>query len=289
VDFLAAVGVHDRQEMHGSLRSRLQEGRLSQRGWGSYEALCRDWLNPASILHRQVPALWLEIDAVDATAVGRPNFCVCVARDYLRDGVLAAAPAAAWGALIRSLEVLVPAGVDPAVLACLERTVSGLEGQLIHLSVMLGRSSQIKLYVSIPSARLDHQLKVLAPDGNGDEMKQLVRQTFPELDPIFLDLTISDAVSPRLGLAFSQLHLRSPMGAEPTWAVLLDELVRRGVCDERKRTALARWPGVQKVLFDGEKWPTHLHRYLDVKLVSEPGQPLRAKAYLGFQPRSAFA
>jgi hypothetical protein len=162
------------------------------------------------------------------------------------------------------------------------------DGQLIHLSVMLGRAAQIKLYVSIPSARLDDYLTALGSGGTYNEMRQVVADTFPRLDPIFLDLTISDAVAPRLGLAFSQLHLRRGVGAEPTWAILFAELVRRGACDERKRQALASWPGTQEIRFAGQKWPTRLHRYLDVKLVSEPGQPLRAKAYLGFRPHAPF-
>jgi hypothetical protein len=292
VDFLAAVGVGDRQEMHSSLQSRLQQGRLCGSGWSGYAALCHDWLNSESILHQQVPALWLEIDAIDSATANRPNFCVCVARDYLREGVLKADSAAGWRALVRSLELLIPAGVDAAVLACLERTVADLApgGRVIHLSVMLGRSSQIKLYVSIPAAQLDDHLKVLAPDGGGDEITRLARLVFPLLDPIFLDLTISDRVAPRLGLAFSQLHLRGSTVPEatPPWAALLDELVRRGACAEGKRAALARWSGVQKVVFADQKWPARLHRYLDIKLVSEPGQPLRAKAYLGFQPRATF-
>ncbi|WP_437318136.1 hypothetical protein [Sorangium sp. So ce385] len=293
VDFLAGVGGEGREELHRSLALLLREGELdAPSSWQRFAELCAAWREPGSELHAQVPALWLELDGAGhpAPASPSPSFCVCVAQEYRSPRTLAADPERAWSALVRSLRCLLP-GVESATLRRLERTVAALPpgGQLIHLSVMLGRSpAAAKLYVAVPRRELSAYLHEIGYPGALDDVAALTREPFPEVEPVYLDLTISDAVSSRIGLAFSQLHLRGPGQATRDWGGLLDLCVERGACCPEKRAALGAWTGSERVCFDGERWPVRLHRYLDVKLVVAEGKPLLAKAYLGFQPRAAF-
>jgi len=103
-----------------------------------------------------------------------------------------------------------------------------------------------------------------------------------------LSFDVEDGVSPRLGVecGFERLPHR-----EPGWRRLLDRLVAAGLCDAAKRDAVLAWPGTDSPWTAVARWPPeamglggYCVRCLShVKLVSTPGRPPEAKAYLIFE------
>jgi hypothetical protein len=86
---------------------------------------------------------------------------------------------------------------------------------------------------------------------------------------------------PKLGLAFSQQQIENLPDRDPTRQILLEQCVLTGLCTPEKREALLTWPGSFRALFPGEKWPARFRKWLDVKIVYQPNQPLEAKGFLG--------
>jgi hypothetical protein len=297
VDLLAGVGVADGGVLQRALSSALESPTLTHRpSWRRFANLCRAWRDRGSEVEAQVPALWVELDHAEVAdeAGVAPSFCVCVARDYLCPTALAPDSESARSALERSLQLLLPEGADADARARLDRVVEAGAacGRVIHLSVMLGRApAAIKIYLAVARSQLIRLGEALQAASTFRNLADLTRDLAPGLETVYLDLTMSSPLDVRIGVAFSQFHLReSPRSVStcPTWDPLLDRAEQLGLCCPEKRAALAGWPGRAAVRFDGEAWPVHLHRYLDLKIVVERGQPTSAKAYLGFMPRATF-
>jgi hypothetical protein len=107
---------------------------------------------------------------------------------------------------------------------------------------------------------------------------------YADLPLLFVDLTIGETIAPRIGLAYSQVHLKSRTRSDARWTSLLDLFVARGCCTDEKRAGLLAWPGSARQPWPGQAWPVRLNRWLDLKLVYQPERPLQVKGYLGFMP-----
>ena len=110
-----------------------------------------------------------------------------------------------------------------------------------------------------------------------------------------MNIDMSLVVQSKIGIMCYFEGRRQP-GPEPWWPILLDHLVRNGLCTARKRDALLAYPGYTDENTPGVTWPetlrgasrllggrtvsTFVRSLHHVKLVHEPGRPVEAKAYL---------
>jgi len=104
-----------------------------------------------------------------------------------------------------------------------------------------------------------------------------------------LSFDVGDEVAGRIGWECSYRRLPS---REPGWAELLARFQAAGLATAAQAAALLAWPGYDSLWTAAPRWPlglahagTFAVRCLShLKLVSEPGRPPAAKAYLLFGP-----
>jgi hypothetical protein len=130
-----------------------------------------------------------------------------------------------------------------------------------------------------------------------DEVEQLADWAFQHAEWVTLGLDMGEGVYPKFGLECSFDPKQADQ--EPRWAGLLEACVARGVCTDSQRAGLLSWSGLIDPVSEAQPWPRHLmlqslaasanqlmlirRRISHIKLVYEPGQPLQAKGYLGFE------
>jgi hypothetical protein len=300
VDFLACVAASDggREVLAGQgTGAGLPDVLLENPLWDPAHDFFRQWAEPTSVLHEAIPLIWLEFDQVDGPVpeVPLPSFSFCLDPLY--------ADRRSWSQHINSLNMqerrkVAERGVhlffgsplspqsQQALFACFDSLPPS--GQIIHLSAMVARQpAVVKMYGSIPKDQLLTYLTRIGWPGSIPELTDILT-TFctPETvdNNMFIDLTVGETVMPKLGLAFSQLQIENLPHRDPTRQILLDQCVQTGLCTPEKRDALLTWPGSFRATFRHEQWPTRFRKWLDVKIIYQPNQPLEAKGYLGFMP-----
>jgi hypothetical protein len=253
VDFLACVAAE------GGAPERLGAW-FRRRGWARLRAFAEEWARPGTLLHRQVPFVWLELDA----PYEEPNLLACTDPTPLEsfrggnaewDG----RPEVHQEVIERAAELLLGAPVPREARDVMRRCHQ--YGRILHLSVMSARSpAALKLNVSLPR----RHLRDLGWPG--------LERFAPDSDLVRLDVTPG---SSRLGLEFFDARDRRSRDA------LLDTCLAAGVCTPHQRAALRRWPGSERSPRPGGAWPARVSRWTDAKLVFEGDQLVAAKAYLG--------
>lgn len=296
VDFLVSmVAGSGRDVWAGQQRERgSAEPLLATAPWRPIRHFLHRWAEPDTLLHTHAPMIWLEFDGVQAALPDSPlpGICFCLDPDYVETGPsfqpssrlsLPVYQALADEALTLLYERPLSAQTRQRLQVCYEQLPAG--GRLIHISAMLARQPPVlKVYAAVPRNDLPTYLRRIAWPGSHADLAEIVAKFFPALCLLFVDLTLGDAIAPRLGLACSQVHLHSRAQSDPGWGALLDLSVAEGFCTPQKRAGLLNWPGAARHPFHGHNWPVRLHRWLDLKLVYQPEQPLEVKAYLGFMP-----
>nr|VFK13521.1 MAG: hypothetical protein BECKLPF1236B_GA0070989_104818 [Candidatus Kentron sp. LPFa] len=139
-------------------------------------------------------------------------------------------------------------------------------------------------------------------DTEGPEASMRRLHSFVERITVCLDMGLDAApdhapeIHPRIGLEC--ISGGQPPG-DPHWAALLDDLVKWGLCEPKKRDLLLRWPGRVTPGNARAPWPrylraiSHLHprkplstfdRQLShIKVIRQSTGRLEAKAYLWFE------
>jgi hypothetical protein len=293
VDFLtSALSAEGREILAGnSPKIDLSDEILKNSLWRRIRDFFKYWAEPTSPLYEQVPLIWLEFDKVSEAlpAVPLPSLCFCLSPEYMQRGTDNHLSPQQYQKLIKTaLEPLFNYPLLPQteqnLFACFDLLPP--DGHIIHISAMLARHPPtLKVYGCIPREQLLTYLRCLGWTGSIAEIDKFISTFCPTLNPIFIDLTVGDTIASRIGLAFSQIHLGRLPRSDPKWSSLLEQLVESSLCAPEKREGLLNWPGSSQITFRNEAWPTRLDRWLDLKIVYQPQQPLEAKGYLGFMPR----
>lgn len=281
VDFLSCATVKDGRAVLSECHAvaRAPAGHAAHPIWRSLQNFFVQWGDPTSPLYEQVPLIWLEFDHVNSTQVAcfLPSLSVCldpaflhayprlqhrnrIDRQTYQDIITRALKAfddsdRAWSQHERLF------------LRCFDCLPQG--GQLIHLSVMLARQpSVLKLYGAVPVADLAGYLARIGWTGSIGDLNGMVVEFSSCLgQDVFIDLTISETVAPRIGIAFPHDQIAGLSNPERQRAVLLAKCVELGICAPEKCAAVLSWPGRSSHRFTGQAWPTRLNRWIDVKLV----------------------
>jgi hypothetical protein len=267
--------------------------------WVAVRRLCEEWSREDSPLGEALRDLWLEFDAPAALPSRLTQLTPSL---FSGVGDWSKPPEASWTAAATVLPFLAQ-DRDPAPLlaglawcraACAEAV------RIDHVGVMVGRESA-GCRIHLVGVRLEAMGDVLHSIGwPGDPIvvQRLAGKLLEFVDSILLCLDLAEAVRPRLGLecVFSP----SPE-TDSRLPELLAHLVESGLCSSSKQAALLRWPGWLLPSESVTPWPASLiarelrqpptrlgafaRRWSHLKLIHEPGQPLRAKAYLYFAPQ----
>ena len=292
VDFLACVAATDaapeRLEACCAEQARsAPEGEAA--GWLRLHRFAEEWARPGTLLHQQVPFIWLEFDAPEGRPVAAPNLLLCVDPTPLERPPASLPerderPETHLRVIHRALELALDGPVSSSnrdtLRACFERLPPG--GNIVHLSIMSARSPvALKLNVSLPREQLQRYLGGIGWPGDAARLGSVLERFVPDMDPVRIDLTVGDTLSPRVGLEFFRTRDRR---RDPARSALLDQCMASGLCTAEQREALRVWPGSKRELYPEQTWPTRVSRWTDVKIVYRDDQPLAAKAYLGVNP-----
>ena len=258
------------------------DGLAAAPAWRRIRAFCAEWATPASPLHRQVPAIWLELD-VDPALGGAEEPGVFVHFGWLN--ARGPSPSAWAAAAADAVGALTGEPVPAATRAALERCVSALP------------AGAAPLYAGVFPGRPDGALRLCASGLVGEAAHGWLRAVGVELDAasrallanvgpgaapglVHLDVGVG-GVSPRVGVEVP-LHRRGQLHGEIREWDALARLAAAGVADGGKVAALAAWPGWSAGELPHEPGVTRLvvRRVNHLKLVLEAGKEPEAKAYL---------
>ncbi len=154
-------------------------------------------------------------------------------------------------------------------------------GNIINVMFMHGRDpGALKLYISVPRSDVESFLKKLAWSGDYRHLRWTIERAGPH-ETVFLDLSVFDCLSERIGVAVSQFHLLEGPHRDPRWSKILRDWVEHGLVPSEDANRLVCWPGAEVGVVSGE--PTLCTRWLDLKLVAGERGKVQAKAYYGFR------
>jgi hypothetical protein len=255
--------------------------------WRSLHPFWEEWLDESSTLHQNVSATGLEFDMERSTKMGPAVFVAL--RNVGANPELLAAVAARFadGASV--------ARADSTLRACVEALPDRASIQFI--GAMRSRAgSALRVNVSgLPAGRIAGYLKAAGWPHPVESLGPIVTALGGLADDLALCLDITDRLLPRIGI---ECILREQPLHESRWRQLLDYLTSFDACSMAKGRALLTWTGDILEPQARGLWPANLfwgdrllgaravstfYRYLShTKVIYEPGQPIEAKAYLGF-------
>lgn len=251
--------------------------------------LCREWIRPGTDFGRDLGTIWMEFDN-DRHDPGRgftpPGIFLKIApEEHTQEE-----EARAWSQARHGLQMLrgreLDRPVSRALDACRDRLPA--KAHAAYLGWFPARSrSTVRLCVADPPDRaIPVYLATLgwgSPEERSrlsDVLEELGGAGGPAGGVRLLDLDVEDGVRPRIGLEYI-LDRRTQLDGRIREARWLEGLADRGAADRAKLRALERWPGYTVERFSHELWRSVAVRRLNhVKIVFEPGAPVRAKAYL---------
>lgn len=169
-----------------------------------------------------------------------------------------------------------------------------------HIGAMLSRNfPALRVNIKrLPPDGLISYLQAVGWQGETTAVEALMRQLFELCDRITVCLDVGNKIYPQIGLEC--IFIKQPP-SEPRWSILLDYLVKLGLCDREKREALLHWPGQTHPMNSPAVWPKTLiaasllqprerftvfdRRLSHIKISWRSQRPLEAKAYLWFEHR----
>ncbi len=280
VDFMSSF---DSADGIGDYRAYLGEGPISD-VWQRNLRLLGEWGKADSVLS-SIRTLWFEYDAPEALGAWLLDASPSVALEpnyYLRHLRDVPSSAALAGSLCEAtLRSLLPAALVADCWHAVERCLALLPpaGAVGYVSVMSARRPlMLKLYVVLPRIAVAEYLRRIGWPGDPRSVESVMDALYaPSVGTAYLDLSLSERVAERIGVATSQFQQRELIRAPvpEAWLRLPSSL-------RAEATELLRWPGRSVLQIGGISGV--LDRWLDVKAVLEGGAT-EYKAYLGFMPR----
>ncbi|MFY0578067.1 hypothetical protein ACN28S_30465 [Cystobacter fuscus] len=263
---------------------------LSSPLWERVFAFCKEWRNPASMLHTRIPMIWLEFDMDEsASPILRPLPFACIQPWIARGPPGRRDPMAqledqgrtlAWRSLELLGEHLLTSSIERTVSACFEQLPDG--AHLMHLAPLTSRKMEaVRVVASLHKNHVPNYLSRLGWPGSSLQVKEILEHRLEFWNHVDINVDVQESVLPDVGFGW-QL---SDIPNDPRTRLLLDGLVEDGLCDPEKRDALLQWPGREEAVLNDNQWPSTLCRTLGFKLVHRHGAPIEAKAYLYFENR----
>jgi hypothetical protein len=257
--------------------------------WSRAFDLGAAWAEPGSILHAQVPFVWLEVDVLGPPPEVPPPFVFfCVQPHFMAGplgarepgGPLAARASHDFSALAgNALSLLLGHPLAPPVERTLARCFEALppSGHVLHVAPLDSRGLDgIRLVHFMPKGELLGYLERIGWPGSMRDVGGTLAALYPHTSHVGFHLDVGEEVSPMIGM-----QVYHP-GADPRWEHPLEWLCARGVCTADKRAAVLGWPGKEHLTLPHHRWPSIAYRTLEIKVVSRPDAPMEAKVYLGF-------
>jgi hypothetical protein len=238
------------------------------------------------LLERWVNAILFEFDLVDASRPPPPAVFLNFKPEAMVDG----------SSLVQLAACLVGQPAAAAASLLLRCAAAGTDTQITHLGAMTSRdASPLRINVGAASS---HALREFVKEiGWEPERQARLDALFDLAEPLahhfVLAFDFADRLLlPRVGL---ECYMASAPGYGDDWRLFLARLTGAGLCAEAEAEALLEWPGrttdaagrewppghARLASFLGARHPGSILRTLNhVKLVSAPGEPPHAKAYL---------
>ncbi|MDC0744645.1 hypothetical protein [Polyangium mundeleinium] len=254
--------------------------------WRGVLDFCQEWAEPASLLHAEVPALWLEFDVKgEPGAAPRPLPFPCIERHISEEQPPEEQDergrAVCLDLLDRATSLLLEHPLPCATYDTAVRVVKRLprRGRVLHVAPLDSRGlDALRLVATIPRDELPAYLDQIEWPSEHTQLDSLLATLVPEDTRLGFHLDVNASVLPTLGL---ELH---HVPGDPRWRPLLDDLVARGACTPGKRDALLEFPPFARLALPSHRVASPVSTTLGIKLILAPGEPVAAKAYLGFVP-----
>jgi hypothetical protein len=239
------------------------------------------WKRAGSLLHRELPFIWLELDLPPGGPIPAPPSLYVGLEPRPVGPAGGALAATGWTAerLGRIVDEVVEAtggDVPRAARATAGRCVAALPpgAQLNCLGILRRRrTSALRLSLELPPATLARYLRAIRWPGPVSAVREVQPLLDCGVDRLALSLDAGARVSPYLGL---ELFYHRPPAHDVRFARMLTLLEERGWCASDKREALVGWRGDVDVPGVGAVARTVYH----VKLTVRPDVPTFAKTYL---------
>ncbi|BAZ30267.1 hypothetical protein NIES4074_27230 [Cylindrospermum sp. NIES-4074] len=258
--------------------------------WQVIQSLCQEWTDPSSFLYRSMNRVWLEFDVQDySSEVPVPCIFLCMNEQVALDEFHL------FHLVSRVLNQGISANLKSHLQLCLNSLPEGAKIQ--HLGFMLSRNpTTLRVNVAgIPIKQLSDYLQKIGWRDSTDTLDASIADLSQWVDAILLTIDVGETIYPRVGL---ECFLYQQPSQDPRWQKLCADLIDKGLCTEKKQTALLAWPGLSQKISEDDFWPANLtlcDRLLQgkahsvfwrtinhIKIVYHPEQPLEAKAYLAF-------
>lgn len=154
-------------------------------------------------------------------------------------------------------------------------------GAVRHLSVMRGRpDAPGKLYAAVSKPKFAAFLAAIRWPGDETRAERLLELVCADSVRVNCDLELCADLTERLGfeLFYDPSPALDPLRRSATLLAL-----RLGLISATQVASLEAWVGQFRLLLAGERWPTRVQRWFDLKFVTHAGGRLELKAYLGFR------
>lgn len=256
--------------------------------WLILQRLASKWSQPGEPLHKAIAEVWLEFD-IQGSRPETPSFFLTPA----------ACPSLDQISLLKSLQAEIGDQVfSPAACGAVQTLVQDLPEKLTlnQIGFMSSRRPLVvRLCLGCPEWEIIRQY-LMAADAAFDRWRsEAVLGRLANLaDYFILHLDLDGTLRPKIGLDLL-LNQANPR-LEPCWGKLFDALRTMQLCIPAKQEALLQIYGYTPMGIDLIHWPPVLRqRFLEsnftevsylvravshLKVVSEPGQDVCAKAYV---------
>ncbi|HVY29004.1 MAG TPA: hypothetical protein VHB79_20745 [Polyangiaceae bacterium] len=249
--------------------------------WAEHLTVLREWATDGAELSH-APFVWFEYDGGSRFVASEPepSLAFGVEQDYLgrRDGGLRANDVAGVALGKVAFSRMLPDATRQSRMEIVDRCYAALSpvGAVPHAPVMIARDPvTVKPFVIMPRESMFPFLDQIGWPGSRRALAALLDTYYaPFRQSIYMDLTLTDRVEQRLGIATSQFQRAEADFSGLAWWRLPQEL-------EGFKKDLEGWAGYSEVRMGGERvW---IRRWLDTKAVLD-GDKVEYKAYLGFSP-----
>lgn len=246
--------------------------------WQHIHAFSKMWTDTNSILHDKILGAWLEFDMPDSPQdVPIPSFFFNPANI---NGNTVNDPLQYEWFYEKAVPALTGRRMSKTAKRNLQHCIQKMprKSSLFIVGIMLSRlSSDTRMSVLFrDSNQIMPYLNEIGWTGDTETFAELIKELdTKKINRMVLDFDVGKKIGKRIAVECSFYPNRYHQ--ERHWEELLDFLVEKGIVTPKKRDDLLNFPGVDEGYSNIVRYITH------VKIVYEPGKPLKAKAYLGIR------